>query len=121
MQRQVIEKYILNTYDAASEKPWAEYPSYTTFKHKSNHKWLALVMNVPCDRLGLERAGEVDVVNLKVPPEMLADLHQRSGVLPAYHMNKEHWISVLLDDTMPTAEIEKLVDISAALTRGEKI
>ena len=38
----------------------------------------------------------VDIVNLKLPTEMFGSFGAADGVYPAYHMNKLHWISVLL-------------------------
>ncbi|NBX19665.1 MAG: MmcQ/YjbR family DNA-binding protein, partial [Bacteroidia bacterium] len=38
-------------------------------------------------------------VNLKCNPDKIIDLQERfSGVLPGYHMNKKHWITVLLNE-----------------------
>jgi predicted DNA-binding protein (MmcQ/YjbR family) len=40
----------------------------------------------------------------------------KAGFLPAYHMNKEHWLTVLLDNTVPEKEIYELIDDSYELT-----
>lgn len=111
-----IEKYINGTYDVLQEYPWEEYPQYTTFKHKDNKKWFAVIMNVPFEKLKINRRGIVDVINLKNIPEMLGGLRKEEGILPAYHMNKEHWITVLLYDTVSKKRICELIDISYELT-----
>ena len=116
MLRTEIEKYIQKKYDALQEYPWADAPSYTTFKHKDNMKWFALIMDVPYERLKIEKEGIVDVINLKNIPEMIGGFRKEEGILPAYHMNKEHWISVLLDGTVEKEEIFNLIDISYELT-----
>ena len=59
----------------------------------------------------------VDVINLKNLPEMIGSLRKESGILPAYHMNKEHWITLLLDGTVEKKKICDLIDISYELTR----
>ena len=54
--------------------------------------------------------------NLKAEPGhalALRDLH--ASVLPGYHMNKTHWNTVLLDGSVPSSEIEAMVDHSYAL------
>lgn len=38
------------------------------------------------------------------------------GTEPDYHMNKENWISILLDDTVPEEEIKSLIRFSYQLT-----
>jgi len=37
------------------------------------------------------------------------------AVIPAYHMNKEHWNTVVLNGSVPSDLIEKMVDDSYAL------
>ena len=45
----------------------------------------------------------VEVMNLKADPDLIPRLVQADGICPAWHMNKKHWISVLLDDTLEDA------------------
>ena len=40
------------------------------------------------------------------------ELWDSDGIFPAYHMNKRHWITVLLDGTVPTETVKKLLDVS---------
>ena len=98
------------------QKYWNEYPNYTTFKHKNNQKWFTLIMNVPFEKLGIDKEGIVNVINLKNIPEMLGGLRKDKGIFPAYHMNKEHWSTILLDGTVPKQKICDLIDISYDLT-----
>ena len=49
--REEIEKYINDNYDNLQEYPWDEHPNYTTFKHKNNKKWFALIMDVSFEKL----------------------------------------------------------------------
>jgi predicted DNA-binding protein (MmcQ/YjbR family) len=43
-------------------------------------------------------------VNLKCDSNKIIDLQERfSGVLPGYHMNKKHWITVLLNEDVSDA------------------
>lgn len=55
-------------------------------------------------------------LNLKCDPAealMLRDLF--AAVIPGYHMNKTHWNSVMLDGTVPTPEIARMIDRSYGL------
>ncbi len=114
--RKEIEKYIKENYDVLQEHPWKKYPNYTTFKHKNNKKWFALIMDIPFEKLKINKDGVVNVINLKNIPEMIGGLRKEEGILPAYHMNKEHWITVLLDGTVPKKKICNLIDLSYDLT-----
>ncbi|MBP3255589.1 MAG: MmcQ/YjbR family DNA-binding protein [Clostridia bacterium] len=115
--REEIEEYINNNYDILEEHPWKEYPNFTTFKHQNNKKWFALIMDVPYEKLNIDKEGKVEVINLKNIPELIGGLRKVEGILPAYHMNKEHWISVLLDGTVPKEKVCELIDISYDLTK----
>ena len=58
-------------------------------------------MNVPEHRLGLPGDGSVNVLDVKCDPRMIGSLLSEKGFLPAYHMSKSTWISVLLDVSGP--------------------
>ena len=58
-------------------------------------------------------------INLKCKPEeamVIRDIFE--AVIPAYHMNKEHWNTVILNGTVPREEIEKMIDTSYSLVVG---
>ena len=115
--REEIENYINENYNTLQEYPWTKYPNYTTFKHRNNKKWFALIADVQYEKLKIEKEGMVDIINLKNLPEMIGSLRKENGILPAYHMNKEHWITLLLDGTVEKQKICDLIDISYELTR----
>ena len=66
---------------------------------------------------GLKEEGETDFINLKCPPDMVSILRQSPPFLPAYHMNKTHWLTILLDHGVESEEIFKLLDWSYDLTK----
>jgi len=68
------------------------------------------------DKLGLPGEGWVDVLNVKCEPVLIGSLRMQPGFHPAYHMNKDLWISVRLDGTVAQEQIETLVDLSYRLT-----
>jgi predicted DNA-binding protein (MmcQ/YjbR family) len=42
------------------------------------------------------------------------------SIVPAYHMNKEHWNSIILDGTIPQADIEQMIAESYELTKPKE-
>ncbi len=66
------------------------------------------------DKIFMLMSIEVPVqVNLKCEPEHAIELRERyESVIPGYHMNKTHWNTVILDNTIPPKEILKMVDDS---------
>lgn len=123
--REAVLAYIKKKYKTSPEYPWAKYDDNAVFRHGDNKKWFALVMRVERARLGQTESGfsgsYADVINLKIDDRMFRDvLLREEGILPAYHMNKEHWLTVLLDGTVEEDRVFELIDISFAATASKK-
>ena len=43
------------------------------------------------------------------------------SVIPAYHLNKTYWNSIILDGTIPVEDIKRMIGESYDLTRGKSI
>jgi predicted DNA-binding protein (MmcQ/YjbR family) len=55
-------------------------------------------------------------MNLKCNPEEALALRDIfPAVIPGYHMNKKHWNTIILDGSIPRAEIERMIDNSYLL------
>jgi len=115
-----VIKHIRHTYGRSPEYPWAkspEQPGSAVFRHAQNQKWFALIIpRLPRHLLHLAGEGSVDVLNVKCDPMLIGSLMGRDGFLPAYHMNKEHWITLLLDGTVAEDELCQLIGLSFSLT-----
>ena len=59
-----------------------------------------------------EKDGFINL-NVKVDPDW-RDLWRRAydSVVPAYHQNKEHWNTIILDGSIPDEEVKKMIAIS---------
>ncbi len=117
MDRKSIFDYADKTYQSIPEYLWAKDPDSAVLRHNDNKKWYALIMNISKDKLGLEEEGKVEVINMKCDPQMIDTLQMTKGIFPAYHMNKRHWISVLLDGSVDDNMVYHLLDISFKLTK----
>ncbi|MDO6593627.1 MmcQ/YjbR family DNA-binding protein [Neptuniibacter sp. 1_MG-2023] len=113
MDYKQAEKYALSRPDVYKEYPFG--PQTAVFKVKKKMFALLGICGKAGKELGSEFAGYA-FLNLKCDPDeafMLRDIFPE--ILPAYHMSKKHWISVVLKPTMPEKEIERLIDRSYAL------
>lgn len=124
--REQLTDHIKKKYNTDPEYPWRSNPEHAVFRHSDNNKWFALVMDVRQDKLGQTGEDFVPVVNLKVDDLFFRDiLIKEDGIMPAYHMNKFHWITVLLDGTVSFEKVCDLLDISymatASVKKKEKI
>lgn len=117
IKRNEIFKYVKDKYDTEPEYLWSKYPGYAVLRHKSNNKWYGLIMNVPKEKLGLEGKEEIDIIDLKNYPELIGTLRNKKEIIPAYHMNKEHWVSVILNGEFPEKELFDLIDLSYEITK----
>lgn len=63
-------------------------------------------------KLGLDGDDIVDILDVKCDPEMTGMIIQTYGFLPGYHMNKNHWITILLDGSVSEAKTLDFLDMS---------
>ena len=118
MTQQQFLEYCLNTYGTSPDYPFDEDFETAVLRHADNRKWYAIVMRVSRHKLGFESDEVIDVVNLKLPTEMFSSFGASDGVYPAYHMNKLHWISVLLPDA-PNDVVHFLANVSFEATKSK--
>ena len=104
-----IIKYIENNFKIKGEYPWDDY-DYSTYK--VNNKWFALIMNIPYKSLGLNKNGNIDVINLKNDPIKIEKLIDNNHYFKAYHMNKKYWITVILDYKTDIDKLKELINDS---------
>ena len=69
-------------------------------------------MRVLPEKLGLTGEEALDVMDIKCSTIMIGSLLSTKGFLPAYHMNKNHWISIVLDNSVPDDQITPLLELS---------
>lgn len=122
MTKQEFFAYCLATHGTQPDYPFEEDFETAVMRHADTRKWYAIAMKVPRCKFGFtgeEGSEAVDVVNLKLPIEMFASFGADVGVYPAYHMNKLHWISVLLPDA-PKDVVQFLTSVSYEATMGKK-
>ncbi len=112
--------YAGERYGTKPEHPWRTLPDYTVLRHDDNKKWYGVLMNVPGNRLGLADNSKIPILNVKCDPMLSGMLRSGAGFLPAYHMNHEQWLTILLDGTVALEKITSLLDMSFELTCSAK-
>ncbi|SFN61885.1 MmcQ/YjbR family DNA-binding protein [Proteiniclasticum ruminis] len=117
MNRKQVLDYIREEYEVLPDYPFLKSPEHAVFRHKRSRKWFGLLLKVPGSKLGLSQDLPVDVLNVKCDPELTPVLRSQPGIYLAYHMNKNHWISILLDGTVATKEVKQLLQASYHLTK----
>ena len=115
-----LMEYCERKFGTEPEAPWEDSPDAYTFKTAKRNKWYALFMTIPYKSLGLVAKGALDVVNIKLPPEKVLDLIDRVHFYPAYHMNKKHWITIVLDKEVDEPLVQQLLEESYGLVEKLK-
>ena len=97
--------------DVYEDYPFDDF-NWTAIRHRANQKIFAMIF---------ERENHI-WINVKAQP-MWVDFWRRtfSAVVPAYHMNKKRWLSVILDEQEDFDEkLSELVQKSFNLTASQK-
>lgn len=120
MTRTELEAYIESTYGITADSPFTGDFVTAVFRHPGNRKWFAIAMRIPKAKLGIAEDGVIDIVNVKCDPEVLHSFHGQPGIYPAYHMNRNHWLTLALDERVDDDTMAFLLGISYDLTKAKK-
>ena len=115
MNRQEVIDFIKTDFGVSEEHLWIRFPNYIVFRNQRNKKWFGIIADVEKNRLGLDGKERVDILSVKCNPILMGSLLKEKGFLPAYHMSKGNWITILLDGTVPENEIKDLIHLSYEL------
>lgn len=115
LMNQIID-YAWEHYGVEPDFPFPNDPDIPVLRHRGTRKWFAIFMNVSRSVLHLDGDDRVDIMNVKCDPLLSGSLRLQDGYLPAYHMNHDRWLTILLDGTVLLEEIIPLLDMSFDLT-----
>lgn len=109
-RREVID-YCLTFKNVFEDYPFHD-DNWCVIRHKKNEKVFAWIF---------DKDGYV-WVNVKCDVEW-RDFWRNAfdSVIPAYHLNKTYWNSIILDGTIPVEDIKRMIGESYDLTRGKSI
>lgn len=116
MTQEELAEWIFDEYSVEADHPFPMDDVSSVFRHPDNRKWFALTMNIPYRTLGIARDGNVDILNIKCDPLVIGPLRGKPGFRPAYHMNKDKWITILLDGSAEKEDITALLEMSYKMT-----
>ncbi len=112
-----IIKYIKIRYSNELEYLWEKLPDYAVARRKDTKKWYAVMFKISKHKLGLEANDIVETIDLRMNPKDISKLLDNKKYLPGYHMNKAHWITLCLDESVPLKEILNYIDNSYQLAK----
>lgn len=116
MDEKIVRDYLLSKHKAFEYFPFG--PDVAVFKVVEK-MFATLALGHVTDNL--PNGDKYYWLNLKCEPNealILRDIFP--SIIPGYHMNKVHWNTIILDGSVPTGEIERLIDLSHRLV-GESL
>jgi len=119
MNRQALIDRISDTFCVEPDYLWSKSSDAAVFRHAVSQKWFGLLMSVSPQSLRIPGDARIDILNVKCDPLLNGSLRQRPGFFPAYHMNKELWISIILNEVSDD-DVMELVCSSYDLTSSTK-
>jgi predicted DNA-binding protein (MmcQ/YjbR family) len=100
--RKLVEDFILKLPNAKLDYPFGE----STAVYKTGDKMFAL----------MDEKKEPVNLSLKIDPQLGVLLREKyESVLPGYHLNKKHWITVIASGQLSWQEIKDLIEHSYSL------
>lgn len=104
--KEEIIRYCRTYKNVYEDQPFHD-PNWTVMRHKENKKIFAWIF---------EREGHM-WINVKCSPDW-RDFWRSvyKSVIPAYHLNKVHWNSIIMDGTIPEKEVKRMIGESYDLT-----
>lgn len=107
-----------NKYGGNHVNPFKKHSDILAFVNEKN-KWYALLSAVEYNKLNknTDITTKVKILNVKYPTDNILDIIDNKNIFPAYHMNKKHWISIVLDKNIKLETIKELIDISYSLVK----
>lgn len=106
--REEAIRYALTFPEVYRDEPFHD-PNWTVIRKKKSRKVFLWIF---------EREGHI-WLNVKADPEW-RDFWREvyPSVIPAYHLNKKHWNSIILDGSVPEEKIQQMIGESYDLVEG---
>ena len=110
-------EYIREKFSGEPEFLWEKFPNFAVFRRKDNRKWYAVIMTITKNKLGLDGAEEIEILNLRIKPEDLDKIFDGEKYFRGWHMNKKSWLTIRLDETLTFDEIIARLEESYRLAK----
>ena len=112
--------YAKGKYNSTTVQPFKTNPDIKALVTTKN-KWYALFLDVEYSKLQKDSLvdSKVKIINLKHLSSEISTVINNRNIFPAYHMNKNHWISVVLDNNIDIEYVKGLIELSYDLANNK--
>ncbi len=109
--------YAKNKYNSEAEYLWEKFPRNAVCRRNDNQKWFFAILSVKGSKIGLNTDEIVELIDLRATAEEVEKLTATQNYYPAYHMNKRHWFTIVLDGSVKIEKIYEYIDKSYDLAK----
>ena len=107
-----ITNLVLEKYGDEPEFLWDKFKGSGVFRNPKTKKWYLAILDTDRSKIQENKKGLIEVGLIKLSVENIEKLLKQKHFYPAWHMNKKHWITVILDDSLPDDRIMELIEES---------
>ncbi len=115
-QTHLIIQYIKEHYHDELEYLWEKFPQDAVVRNKKNGKWYGVFMIIPENKLKSHSNTLTEIIDLRYEKGKTEEIIDNHSIFPGYHMNKNSWITVKLDNSINITKIYQLIDNSYQLS-----
>lgn len=108
-QSKEIIKYIKDKYNDDLEYLWKKFPKNAVWRNKENNKWYGALLTIEESKLGIKSDKIIEILDIRCSVKGIVD---NEKYFQGYHMNKNNWITIKMDNTVSNEVIYKLIDDS---------
>lgn len=120
LQANRIAKLLQEKFHERPDFPFKKFPDYGVFRNHENRKWYGLIMNIDKQQLTKNAADQdqpIEIIDFKIAPTEHEQLLKQKGFYPSYHMNRDSWITVILDGSVDDQKLLALIAKSRSFTQ----
>lgn len=119
-QAKTLIKYVHDKYGRDLEYLWPRSPENAIWRRGDNQKWFGVMLTVKRNKI-IPGAGDavIEILDLRCAPDVTDFVVDKKYIFPGWHMNKRHWITIVLDGRMEMPQICSLLDNSFILALGK--
>lgn len=116
-QAKEIICYVREKYGDELEFLWDKFPDNAIWRRKDNEKWYGALLTIKASKLALDGDTMIEILDLRIKTEDIETTVDNQRFFMGYHMNKNHWYTLVLDGSVPTEEIYRRIDKSYLLAK----
>lgn len=120
-QTKEIIELVRDKYGDELEFLWEKFDNDAIWRRKDNNKWYAAILTTKKNSIFHDESGELlEVIDLRAGSDEINEIVDDKKYFRGYHMNKQHWLTIVLDYSIPTDEIMERIKKSYILAKNSK-